>query len=349
MVRRSHRDGLGSASQAPRDRASGTNGATDVPVVGQWCGTQGPGPGPVKAWPVMAWGGVWVCSVTLTWFLLVWEETQEPGLRVTTCSGGLSATAFPRFHKWAGGVLLGNPPLPGERGGRKWSRDARYTTLLLLRPRDWGNCSFIEVLGTAGCWASGGTKTKWNKGFSTRPSFGGGSGAVTISRRAVPSISGSPVSGPLALALAAGSGGGLDGLGVLSVTGSTTPHGGRLLPRRGSGGGHRGAPTATSRLRGCSRSGSSSGFPPAHDVLNRLSLLLCCRKLLGTALDSVAEKAGLWHGSIQELYLLLLLHVSETQPEMALLDHKRGHRTTQRLCGHLRRSERKVRRSTQLM
>ncbi len=110
-----------------------------------------------------------------------------------------------------------------------------------------------------------------------------------------------------------------------------------------------GVPTATSRLRGCSRSGSSSGFPPAHDVLDRLSLLLCCRKLLGTALDSVAEKAGLWHGSIQELYLLLLLHVSETQPEMALLDHKHGHRTTQRLCGHLRRSEREVRRSTQLM
>ncbi len=69
-----------------------------------------------------------------------------------------------------------------------------------------------------------------------------------------------------------------------------TPHGGRLLPRRGSGGGHRGAPTATSRLRGCSRSGSSSGFPPAHDVFDRLSLLLCCRKLLGTALDSVAEE-----------------------------------------------------------
>ncbi len=68
-----------------------------------------------------------------------------------------------------------------------------------------------------------------------------------------------------------------------------------------------------------------------------------------TAGHSVAEEAGLWHGSIQELYLLLLLHVSKTQPEMALLDHKRGHRTTQRLCGHLRRSEREVRRSTQLM
>ncbi len=56
MVRRSHRDGLESASQAPRNRASGT----DVPAVGQRGGTQGPGLGPVIAWPVTAGGGVWV-------------------------------------------------------------------------------------------------------------------------------------------------------------------------------------------------------------------------------------------------------------------------------------------------
>ncbi len=62
-----------------------------------------------------------------------------------------------------------------------------------------GNRSFIDILGTAGSWASGGTKTKWNKGLSTRPSSGEGRGAVTISRRAVSSISGSTVSGPLAL------------------------------------------------------------------------------------------------------------------------------------------------------
>ncbi len=111
MVRRSHRDGPGSANQAPRDRDRGTNGATDVPAVGQRGGTQGPGPGPVTAWPVMAGGGVWVCSVTLTWFLLVWKETQEPGLRlvtarrVTTWSGDWSATALTWFHEWAGGVF----------------------------------------------------------------------------------------------------------------------------------------------------------------------------------------------------------------------------------------------------
>ncbi len=101
---------------------------------------------------------------------------------------------------------------------------------------------------------------------------------------------------------------------------------------------------------GCSRSGSNR-FPTAHDVFDHLSLLLCCWKLLGKALDSIAEEAGLWHGSIQELYILLLLHVSETQAvsEVVLLDHKRGHHTTQRLCSHFRRSEREVRRSTQLM
>ncbi len=143
MVRRSHRDGLGSASQAPRGRASGTNGVTDVPVVGQRCGTQGPSPGPVTAWPVMAGGGVWVCSVTLTWFLLVWGETQEPGLRVTTWSGGLSATALTRFHKWAGGVLLGtphclareeegsDPVMHGTPLSSSWDPETEETALLL--------------------------------------------------------------------------------------------------------------------------------------------------------------------------------------------------------------------------
>ncbi len=92
-------------------------------------------------------GGVWVCSVTLTWFLLVWKETQEPGLRlvtarrVTTWSRDWSATALTWFHEWAGGVLLGNHLLPGERGGGKRSRDAQLATLPLSGPRDWGNRS----------------------------------------------------------------------------------------------------------------------------------------------------------------------------------------------------------------
>ncbi len=116
MVRRSHRDGPGSANQAPRDRASGTNGATDVPAEGQHGGAQGPAPGPVTAWPVMAGGGVWVCSVTLTWFLLVWKETQEPGLRlvtarrVTTWSGDWSATTPYLVPRMGRRGALGQPP-----------------------------------------------------------------------------------------------------------------------------------------------------------------------------------------------------------------------------------------------
>ncbi len=75
-------------------------------------------------------------------------------------------------------------------------------------------------------------QNKTNKRFSTRPSSGRGRGALTISRRAVSSISGSPVSGPLAPALSARFGG-LDGLGVLPATGSTKLPGGMLL--HGSG------------------------------------------------------------------------------------------------------------------
>ncbi len=57
---------------------------------------------------------------------------------------------------------LGHPQLPaGERGGGKRSRDAQLATVPLLGPSDWGNSSFfIEVLGTAGFRANGGTKTK---------------------------------------------------------------------------------------------------------------------------------------------------------------------------------------------
>ncbi len=63
-------------------------------------------------------------------------------------------------------------------------------------------------------------------------------------RRAVPSISRSPVSGPHAPALTTTFGRGLDGLGVLPATGSTTMPGSfeRLLRQRGSGGSRRGAP-----------------------------------------------------------------------------------------------------------
>ncbi len=109
----------------------------------------------------------------------------------------------------------------GRTGGAgEWRGFAPPTTLTLFGPRDDRNCSFIENLGTAGCWASGGTERKGNKGFTTRPSSGGRSGAVTISWRAVPIISGLPVLGHLALGFAAPLSGGLDGLGTPLTTGS---------------------------------------------------------------------------------------------------------------------------------
>ncbi len=54
---------------------------------------------------------------------------------------------------------------------------------------------------------------------------------------------------------------------------------------------------------------------------------------------------------IQEIWGTVLCrhpHVNQTQPEVALLDHKCGHRTTQRPCHNLRRSWREVRCSTEL-
>ncbi len=60
-----------------------------------------------------------------------------------------------------------------RRGGWEWRGFAPPTTLrALFGPGDDRNCSFIENLGTAGCWASGRTEGK-NKGFTTRPSSGG--------------------------------------------------------------------------------------------------------------------------------------------------------------------------------
>ncbi len=43
---------------------------------------------------------------------------------------------------------------------------------------------------------------------------------------------------------------------------------------------------------------AKSSLPPEHDVFNCLSLLLCCRELLGKALDSVFEEAGLHSGTV---------------------------------------------------
>ncbi len=246
MVRRSLRDGPGSASQAPRDRASGT---TDVPAVGQWGGTQGPGPS---------------------------LECYRPYL-------------VPRMGRRG---ALGQPPAAWRERRREvipWCtihHSPPLETQRLRKPLFYWCFGYRWLLGQRR------NKNKMKQNILHPALLRGGSGVVTISRWAVSSISGSPVSGPLAPALTARFGGGLDRLGVLPATGSTTLPGGRWLRRSGGGGGGgcRGVPTATSRLRGCSRGGSSR-FPPAHDVLDSLSLLLCCRELLGKALDRVAEEA----------------------------------------------------------
>ncbi len=129
----------------------------------------------------------------------------------------------------------------------------------------------------------------------------------------------------------------LDGRGGCPAAGSTALLGWRLL--RGSGSGGRGPPSATSRPRHCrQRPGGGSSCTPGQDVPDCLSLLLCSGELLGEVLHRVAEQAGLGHGGIQEPCLVYLLHVGQTQPEVAFLDHHGGHRTAQRPRRNLRRS-----------
>ncbi len=112
----------------------------------------------------------------------------------------------------------------------------------------------------------------------------------------------------------------------------------------GAGGGGRGLPSATSRPRHCRRRpGGGSSCTPGQDVPDCLSLLLCSGELLGEVLHRVAEQAGLGHGGIQEPCLVYLLHVGQTQPEVAFLDHHGGHRTAQRPRRKLRRPLREVR------
>ncbi len=74
MVLRSQRDGLGSSSQVPRDRTSGTRGDIDVPAVGQRSGAQGP-----DSKGRASRSGVWVCGATLTW-LHGWAEGAGEGI-----------------------------------------------------------------------------------------------------------------------------------------------------------------------------------------------------------------------------------------------------------------------------
>ncbi len=175
-----------------------------------------------------------------------------------------------------------------------------------------------------------------NKRFSTQPSSGGGRGAFTISRRA----------GRLLLfrSLPGLTGAWMGGAACLPMPSSMALLGWRLLRMQcRSGGGRRGPPSLMSRLGRCGRqTDGGSSCPPGQDMLDRLSLLLCSRELLGHVLDCVAKEAGLGHRNLEEPNFVGIPHVNHTRPEVTLLDHKCGHGTTQRNRGDLRRSEREV-------
>ncbi len=82
------------------------------------------------------------------------------------------------------------------------------------------------------------------------------------------------------------------------------------------------APTAMSRLGLALRQSGGRFCITTQDVLNGLSLLLYCRKLLGTVLDSVAEKYSLGDGSIEKAHFVDIARLKQAEPQMALLDHK---------------------------
>ncbi len=104
-----------------------------------------------------------------------------------------------------------------------------------------------------------------------------GSDALTISRRASSSISGSPVSEPLALPLATRFGGGLDGQSGCPATGSMALLSWWLLRfLRRSGGCSMGPPSAMNKMRHCRRRpGGSRSLTLGQYVPDGLSLLLC--------------------------------------------------------------------------
>ncbi len=63
-----------------------------------------------------------------------------------------------------------------------------------------------------------------------------------------------------------------------------------------------------------------------QDVLDSLGLLLYCRELLDTVLDSVVEQTSLGDESIEKARFVDIAPLSKAEPQMALLDHKCGHR-----------------------
>lgn len=60
---------------------------------------------------------------------------------------------------------------------------------------------------------------------------------------------------------------------------------------------------------------------PRQDVLNGLHLLLVCQELLGEVFDSFANEASLGDGSVKKMNFVSIPHLSQFQPEMAILDY----------------------------
>ncbi len=117
MVLRSQRDGLGSSSQAPRGRTSGTRGDIDVPAVGQRSGAQGP-----DSKGRASRSGVWVCGATLTW-LHGWAGGAGEGIASSEASGGTEQKFSTRPSSggrsgaiaisWRAGSRGSGSPVPG--------------------------------------------------------------------------------------------------------------------------------------------------------------------------------------------------------------------------------------------
>ncbi len=128
----------------------------------------------------------------------------------------------------------------------------------------------------------------WKQRFSTQPSSGGGRGAFTISRRAVPSLFGLPVLGPLALPLTARFDRG---------PAYAQLHGAAWLEAAADAVRERGRTQGDTLGALWPADGWRQHLPAGRDGL---SLLLCSRELLGKVLNCVAEEAGLGHGGLEE-------------------------------------------------
>ncbi len=62
------------------------------------------------------------------------------------------------------------------------------------------------------------------------------------------------------------------------------------------------------------RSGGRWCITPGKDVLDGLGLLLYCRELLGTVLDSVAEQSSLGDESIEKVHFVDIAPLSKAEP-----------------------------------